>query len=176
MPGGATDPRDMGDAQARTLFIERFGSVYEHSPWVAAAAYDAGLASDTDTASGLAKALAASVARGSADQKRALIEAHPDLAGKLALAKTLTADSTREQAGAGLDRLTPEELREFSELNDSYRARFGFPFIMAVKGKDKAHILAAFHARLTNDPDTETNTALVEIDRIAELRLKDMLP
>jgi len=159
----------------RTLFIERFGGVYEHSPWIAAAAYDAHLPNGADTAEGLAKALAAAAAKGPREQKRALIEAHPDLAGKLALAKTLTAESTREQASAGLDRLTPDELRQFSELNDAYRTRFGFPFIMAVKGKSTADILAAFRHRLANDADAETKTALAEIDRIAALRLKDIL-
>src|SRR5277367_1029570 len=159
----------------RTLFVERFGGVYEHSPWVAAAAYDAGLKS-ADTAEGLARALAATATRATTEQKRALIEAHPDLAGRLAAAKALTTDSTREQASAGLDRLTPEELRQFSELNDAYRTRFGFPFIMAVKGKSTADILAAFHARLANNADAETTTALAEIDRIAALRLKDILP
>jgi OHCU decarboxylase len=124
----------------------------------------------------LAKALAAAAAKGTARQKRALIEAHPDLAGKLALAKTLTAESTREQASAGLDRLTPDELHRFGELNDAYRARFGFPFIMAVKGRSTADILTAFRDRLANDADAETATALDEIDRIAALRLKDILP
>jgi 2-oxo-4-hydroxy-4-carboxy-5-ureidoimidazoline decarboxylase len=116
------------------------------------------------------------VAKGTREQKRALIEAHPDLASRLALAKTLTAESTREQASAGLDRLTPDELRQFSELNDVYRARFSFPFIMAVKGKSTAEILTAFRGRLANDADAETKTALAEIDRIAALRLKDILP
>ena len=97
------------------------------------------------------------------------------MAGKLSLAKTLTADSTLEQASAGLDRLTPDELRQFAELNDAYRTRFGFPFIMAVKGKSTADILAAFQRRLANDADAETTTALAEIDRIAALRLKDIL-
>jgi OHCU decarboxylase len=161
---------------ARTLFIERFGGVYEHSPWVAAAAHDAGLGSGADTADGLAKALAAAATKGTTEQKRALIEAHPDLAGRLALAKTLTADSTNEQASAGLDRLTPEEMRQFAELNDAYRAKFGFPFIMAVKGKSKADILATFRSRLDHDAGAETATALAEIDRIAALRLKDILP
>jgi OHCU decarboxylase len=159
----------------RTLFVERFGGVYEHSPWVAATAYDAGLSASADTAEGLAKALAAAAAKGSADDKRALIGAHPDLAGKLALAKTLTAESTGEQASAELDRLTADELRQFGTLNDSYRARFGFPFIMAVKGKSKADILAAFQRRLASDADAETRTALEEIDRIAALRLRDIL-
>jgi OHCU decarboxylase len=159
----------------RTLFVERFGGVYEHSPWVAAAAYDAGLTSGADTAEGLAKALAAAAANGSAEDKRALIQAHPDLAGRLAAAKSLTAESTIEQASAGLDRLTPDELRQFAALNDAYRTRFGFPFIMAVKGKSKADILAGFQRRLANDADAETKTALAEIDRIAALRLTDIL-
>ena len=159
-----------------TLFVERFGGVYEHSPWIAAAAYDAGLTPSSDTAEGLAKALAAAAAKGTAEQKRALIQAHPDLAGKLALAKTLTAESTQEQASAGLDRLSPEELGKFGELNDAYQARFGMPFIMAVKGKSKADILAAFQRRLSNDADAESRTALAEIDEIAALRLKDILP
>ena len=84
--------------------------------------------------------------------------------------------STREQASAGLDTLTSEELREFTECNDAYRARFGFPFIMAVKGRSKADILAAFRKRLGNDADVETATALAEIDRIGALRLKEILP
>ena len=170
-PPGGWKPSQL----TRTLFVERFGGVYEHSPWVAAGAYDAGL-STADTAEALAKALAAAAAKGTAEQKRALIEAHPDLAGKLSLAKTLTANSTREQASAGLDRLTPDKLRRFTELNDAYRTRFGFPFIMAVKGRSTADILAAFQRRLANDADTETTTALAEIDQIAALRLKDILP
>ena len=170
-PPGGWKPSQL----TRTLFVERFGGTYEHSPWVAAAAYDAGLASDADTGAGLAKALAVAAAKGTAEQKRALIEAHPDLAGKLALGRTLTAESTREQASAGLDQLTSEELRQFGGLNDAYRARFGFPFIMAVKAKSKADILAAFQRRLANDADAETATALAEIDRIAALRLKDIL-
>ena len=159
----------------RTLFVERFGGVYEHSPWVAAAAYDTGLTNGADTAEGLAKALAAAAAKATAEDKRALIGAHPDLAGRLALAGTLTADSTSEQSSAGLDRLAPEELRQFAALNHAYRERFGFPFIMAVKGKSKADILAAFQRRLAEDADDETRTALAEIDRIAAPRLKDIL-
>ena len=157
------------------LIDERFGGVYEHTPAIAAAAYDAGLTSGADTAEGLARAMAAVAANGSAEQKRALIQAHPDLAGKLAVAKSLTAESTSEQASAGLDRLTGDELRRFTALNDAYRARFGFPFIMAVKCRSKADILAAFERRLAHDADAETKTALGEIDRIAALRLKDIL-
>jgi OHCU decarboxylase len=170
-PGGFRPSR-----LTRTLFVERFGGVYEHSPWVAAAAHDAGLTARADAAEGLAAALAAAAAKGTADEKRLLIQAHPDLAGRLALAGTLTPESSREQAGAGLDRLSRAELSKFGELNDAYRARFGMPFIMAVKGKGKADILAAFERRLMNDSDAETRTALAEIDRIAALRLKDILP
>jgi OHCU decarboxylase len=166
-------PGDWKPSQlTRTLFVERFGGVYEHSPWVAEAAYDRGLA---DTADGLASVMAAAVAAGTAAQKQALISAHPDLAGRLAQAKRLTADSTKEQAGAGLDQLTDEERARFTALNDSYRAKFGMPFIMAVKGRSKDEILAAFARRLDNDAPTETAAALGEIDRIAHLRLKDVL-
>jgi OHCU decarboxylase len=171
LPPGGWKPSRL----TRTLFVERFGGVYEHTPAIAAAAWDTGLNAGADTADGLGKALAAAAAKGSTDDKRALIQAHPDLAGKLAMAKTLTAESTNEQASAGLDRLAPEELREFSALNDAYRARFGFPFIMAVKGRSKGDILAAFKRRLANDGDAETKTALAEIDRIAALRLTDIL-
>jgi allantoinase len=160
----------------RTLFIERFGGVYEHSPWIAAAAYDAGLTNDADTAAGLAAAMAAAAAMGGEEQKRALILSHPDLAGKLAQAKTMTTESTGEQASAGLDRLTPDELTKFTALNEAYRSRFSFPFIIAVKGKSKADILASFQRRLDNDPGAEAETALAEIDQIAALRLKDILP
>ena len=109
-------------------------------------------------------------------QKRSLLDAHPDLAGRLALARSLTADSTGEQAGAGLDRLSPAELARFTELNGDYRARFGFPFIMAVKGSTKGQILDAFVNRLRNGAEEEFELALAEVARIALLRLRDRLP
>jgi OHCU decarboxylase len=113
---------------------------------------------------------------GPKERKRALIEAHPDLAGRLARAGDLTTDSTREQAGAGLDRLSDHEYERFTALNAAYKATFGMPFIMAVKGCGKDEILAAFQGRLDNDPETEFETALAQIERIALLRLKDILP
>jgi OHCU decarboxylase len=171
-PPGGWKPSQL----SRTLFVERFGGVYEHSPWIPASAYDAGLTVEADNAGGLAKAFAAAAAKGSLEDKRALILAHPDLAGRLALAKTLTPESTREQASAGLDRLSADELSRFTEFNRAYRARFGFPFIVRVKGKSKADILAAFERRLANDADGEAKVALAEIDQIAALRLKDILP
>jgi OHCU decarboxylase len=160
----------------KTLFVERFGSVYEHSRWVAEAAYSAGLGVETDTAGSLARAMARAVAAGSSEQKLALIAAHPDLAGRLARARRLTAESSREQAGAGLDQLTDGELARFTTLNEAYRSRFGMPFIMAVKGKSKGEILTAFEHRLHNDKDVEISAALAEIDRIAALRLTEILP
>jgi OHCU decarboxylase len=158
------------------LFVERFGGIYEHSRWVAEAAYDRGLGPEADTAAGLSQAMAAGAAAGTDEQKRALIAAHPDLAGRLARAKQLTADSTKEQASAGLDQLSAEELSRFTTLNDAYKQKFGFPFIIAVKGKRKEEIVAAFERRLANDPAAEFATALAEIDRIGALRLAEILP
>jgi len=160
----------------RETFVARFGSVFEHSPWIAEAAYDAGLPAGTATAEALHACLAAALRRGSSDRQRDLIRAHPDLAGKLARAGRLTAESTTEQASAGLDHLSEAELARFTELNERYKAKFVLPFIMAVKGRSKAEILAAFETRLDNDPTAEFATALEEIERIALLRLKDKLP
>jgi len=156
-------------ALTRTLFVERFGGIYEHTPWIAEAAYDAGVA---DSADGLAAVMARAAAGGTDAQKLALIHAHPDLAGRL----VLTPDSTKEQASAGLDRLTAQELATFTRLNDAYKAKFGFPFILAVKGRSKGEIVAAFEARLGHEREAEIATALAEIDRIARLRLGDILP
>ena len=105
----------------------------------------------------------------------ALIGAHPDLAGRLALGGRLTADSTAEQEGAGLDRLSEEELARFTALNEAYRARFGQPFIMAVKGRGAAEILASFEARLGHEPAAEREEALRQIERIALMRVRDRL-
>lgn len=107
----------------------------------------------------------------SVDRQMALIRAHPDLAGKAARAGSLTEQSTAEQAGAGLDRLTEAEFTRFGTLNAAYMAKFGFPFIIAVKGLNKQDILAAFDDRLPNDPETERTTALQQIARIGRLRL-----
>jgi urate oxidase len=163
-------------AMDRATFAAAFGEAFEHSPWIAAAAFDRGLPADADTAEGLHRALCAVLHDASAAQQRALIDAHPDLAGRLARAGRLTADSSKEQAGAGLDRLTDDERARFTTLNEAYQARFGFPFIMAVKGRSKAEILAAFERRLANDAATEQEAALAQIERIALLRLEDLLP
>ncbi len=160
----------------RTAFVERFGGVFEHSPWVAEAAFDAGLDSTCETASGLHGLMASAMMAGDDARKLALILAHPDLAGRLARAGRLTAESTKEQASAGLDQLTDDERARFTELNDAYKARFGFPFIMAVKGRSKDEIMSAFERRIAHDRDQEFSTALEEISRIALLRLSDLLP
>lgn len=158
----------------RATFVRTFGHVFEHSPWIAATAFDRGLPDDADTAGGLHRAMCGVLHDASDEQKRALIDAHPDLAGRLARAGGLTEGSSREQAGAGLDRLSEDEYARFSALNEAYKARFGFPFIIAVKGLGKDEILAAFERRLQNDRPTEFATALEQIERIALLRLEDL--
>ncbi len=161
---------------AREDFVARFGGVYEHSPWIAERAYDLELGPAHDTAVGLANAFARMFRSATEAERLGVLTAHPDLAGKLAQAKRLTAESTAEQAGAGLDALTDAERTRFTELNDAYTAKFGFPFIIAVRGHDRASILAAFETRVGNDRDTEFATACAQVERIATLRLKDMLP
>ena len=163
-------------ALSRADFVATFGGIFEHSPWIAEAAFDAGLPAEAKDAAGLHEALCAVLRSAPRDRQKALIDAHPDLAGRLALAGRLTAESNKEQASAGLDALTEDELARFTGLNDAYRARFGFPFITAVKGRGKAEILAAFERRLDNDPEAEFAEALAQIERIALLRLQDLLP
>ena len=160
---------------SRATFVELFGDIFEHSPWIAEKAHEAGMTSAQDTAEGLHAAMMQVLSDAGRDRKLALLQAHPDLAGRLALA-SLTEDSQSEQSSAGLDSLTPEERARFLSLNDTYRRRFGFPFIMAVKGRTKDEILAAFETRLQNSPDEEFETALGEVRRIAILRLKERLP
>jgi OHCU decarboxylase len=157
---------------AREAFIARFGGVYEHSPWIAEAVFEGGLSPAEDTPRGLAARMADALAAADDATKLALIRNHPDLAGKAAIAGALTEASKSEQAGAGLDRCTPEEFARFQELNDAYKRKFGFPFILAVGGRKRHEILAAFEARIENDRDTEFSAALAEIDRIARLRLE----
>jgi OHCU decarboxylase len=160
----------------RATFVATFGQVFEHSPWIAEAAYDQGLPPDADSAPGLHHALCAVLHAAPDVRKKALIDAHPDLAGRLARAGRLTASSSKEQASAGLDQLTDAERARFTELNDAYKGRFGIPFIMAVKGRSKDEILEAFERRLEHDPATERATALEQIERIALLRLEELLP
>jgi OHCU decarboxylase len=160
----------------RESFLARFGGIVEHSPWVAEGAHALELGPAHDTAAGLHNALSRILRRAKPEARLAVLRAHPDLAGKLAAARRLTAESTAEQASAGLDALTDTERAEFQRLNADYVARHGFPFIIAVRDHDKAGILAAFRRRIDNDRDTEFAEACAQVERIVALRLKDMLP
>ena len=175
----ATHPpqrRERPSAMDRARFVGRFGGVFEHSPWVADRAFDLELGPAHDSAAGLHNALCRVFRSASAEERLGVLAAHPDLAGKLAQAKRLTADSSREQASAGLDALTDAERAEFQQMNTAYVAKHGFPFIIAVRDNTKASILAAFRARLAHDRAAEFATACAQVERIAALRLKDMLP
>ncbi|CUJ92624.1 Uric acid degradation bifunctional protein [Shimia thalassica] len=157
-------------------FVEVFGGIYEHSPWIAEGAYDLELGMAHDCADGLGNALARIFRTATREQRLGVLQAHPDLAGKLASAGRLTAESTSEQASAGLNMLTDEERDTFTKLNTDYVEKHGFPFIIAVKDNTKTSILAAFHDRINNDTDTERDTACKQVERIAWHRLKDILP
>jgi 2-oxo-4-hydroxy-4-carboxy-5-ureidoimidazoline decarboxylase len=161
-------------AMTRPEFIAAFGGIYEHSPWVAETVFGARLAPAHDSLEGLHAAMIEAVADAPSDRKLELLRAHPDLAGRLAVAGGLTAASGAEQASAGLNACTPQEFARFQALNAAYREKFGFPFIMAVKGRSRAEILAAFERRVDNDPETEFSTALSEVHKIALLRLRDL--
>jgi OHCU decarboxylase len=152
---------------SRAEFMARFGPVYEASPWVAEGVWP----DPPDDLEALAAAMAAVVDAAPRDLRLALIRAHPELASRARMADA----SVREQAGAGLDQCSAEEFAAFQRLNAAYNARFGFPFIVAVKGLSRADILAAFEARLANDPETEFATAIAQIHRIARFRLADLL-
>lgn len=160
----------------RAAFVARFGGVFEHSPWIAERAWALELGPAHDTATGLHNALCRIFRAAARDERLGVLRAHPDLAGKLAQARRLTAESSAEQASAGLDALTDAERAEFTALNTAYVAKHGFPFIIAVRDNTKATILAAFKARIANDSETEFATACAQVERIAELRLMDMLP
>ncbi len=161
---------------SKDRFVELYGSVFEHSPWVAEGAHELELGPAHDTAIGLHNALARVFRSASKDQKLAVLRAHPDLAGKLAQAKRLTEASTSEQAGAGLDALTDDARAAFEALNTAYTEKHGFPFIIPVRDHTKASILAAFEQRLDNSSNVEFAQACTAVERIAALRLQGLLP
>jgi OHCU decarboxylase len=171
----APEVRPRPSAMGRAEFVARFGGVFEHSPWVAERAHDLELGPAHDTADGLAHALARAFRGASEDERLGVLKAHPDLAGKLAAAQRLTADSTAEQASAGLDALTDGQRDRFAELNAAYTATFGFPFIIAVRGLGREEILAEFERRLGQERHAEFAAACAQVERIALLRLRDML-
>jgi OHCU decarboxylase len=160
----------------RAEFVAKFGGIFEHSAWIAERAFDLELGFAHDSALGLHNAMARMFRSASKSERMGVLTAHPDLAGKLAAAKRLTAESTSEQASAGLDALTDEERALFTELNSAYVAKHKFPFIIAVRDHDKASILAAFKSRLEHDTETEFHEACRQVERIAEFRLRDVLP
>ncbi len=162
-------------ALMRDDFLALFGDVFEHSEWVAERTFDAELSPANDNAMGLSTAMNIQFRGANPEERLAVLNAHPDLAGKLAAAKSLTAASTAEQASAGLDHLSDKEREIFMKLNAQYTEKFGFPFIIAVKDNDKASILAAFETRINNDRETEFSTACAQVERIAQLRLIDIL-
>lgn len=151
-------------------FVQHLGFLFEKTPWIAAEAWRARPFGST---ADLHRALCAVLEAASQEQKIALIRAHPDLAGKAAIAGALTAESMREQASAGLDRLSSAEFATFTRLNDAYRTKFGFPFVICVREHTKASILAAFVQRLEHERPAEVDTAVGEIVKIAQLRLHD---
>lgn len=153
-------------------FAARLAHVFEHAPWVAARTAPRRPFAGRDD---LHRAMVEVIAAATEAEQLALLRGHPDLAGKAAIDGDLTADSRREQQGAGLDRLTPAEYERFHALNRAYKERFGFPFILAVKGKTKDDILAAFATRATNDRAVELRTALDQVGRIAAFRLADVV-
>lgn len=153
-------------------FTTALAAVFEHSPWIAEAAWqERPFATPADLVAALHRAMQAA----SEADKIALLRAHPDLAGKLARAGTLTDYSAAEQAGLGLDRLSDAEFTLFDGYNRTYREKFGFPFIIAVRDNSRASILAAFEQRLGNNRDQEYEAALMQVARIGELRLLDLL-
>lgn len=157
---------------SRDRFVQVVGPVFEQSPWIADKTWPG---HPFTTLENLHGALCGTVRQSSLEQKLALIRAHPDLVGRAALEGTLTRESTGEQASAGLNELSPDEIRLFQEQNEAYKARFGFPFVICARLNKKAAILAGFDRRLKNSREAEIKTALEEIFKIAELRLRDLI-
>jgi OHCU decarboxylase len=155
----------------RAAFVERFGPLFEHSPWVAEAAWSDRPFADRDD---LFEALEGAMYAAPRERRLALIRAHPDLAGKAAIEGTLTNSSRREQAAAGLDRLTPDEYAAFTRTNTAYRERFGFPLVVCAREHTKESILRVAAERLSNSEDEEIRVALAEIAKIARLRLEEL--
>jgi 2-oxo-4-hydroxy-4-carboxy-5-ureidoimidazoline decarboxylase len=157
----------------RDGFVTVLAGIFEHSPWIPAAVYGSRpFASVESLHAGMVEIMLAA----SADDQRRLLEAHPELGGRAARERQLTAASTGEQAGAGLDRLEADEAARLAALNAAYRQRFGFPFIIAVRGqRDRGAIIQAIEARTRNTEAEETATALREVAKIAWFRLSDLV-
>jgi len=153
-------------------FVELLGAIFEHSPWVAELVYpERPFASRNQ----LHQIMTAAVRRAPEVQRMALLCQHPELAGREADAGTLTHDSKREQAGAGLNQCTPEELAKIKAHNQAYRAKFDFPFIIAVTGLDKYQVIAAMQNRLEHSVEQEFTTAIGEVEKIARIRIDALI-
>lgn len=155
--------------------MARFSGVFEHSDWIIEAAFDQGLSDRDATLEGFIQRLQKIVEAATEMQKLNLLRAHPELAGKLAMAQALTRQSNDEQAGAGLDQCSAAEYERFQVLNATYQERFGFPFIIAVKGLSRTDILHAFEARVTNTRKVELAEAIAQVVKIARFRLEALV-
>ena len=156
-------------------FSSAFGAVYEHSPWIAERAFTLKPANGFASRAHLHAALVATVQSASDAEKLALLNSHPELAGKEAEARTLTNESTREQAAAGLSAMTATDVAHLRELNTAYREKFGFPFIIAARNNTQTAIFGAIDSRLANTRDMEFNNNLMQVGEIARLRLADIV-
>jgi 2-oxo-4-hydroxy-4-carboxy-5-ureidoimidazoline decarboxylase len=156
------------NAMSPEQFVNALGAIFEHSPWVAQRAAEK---RPFRTLQQLHDAMAAAVRAADADERIKLIRAHPELAGKAAMRGELTEESAREQHGAGLDQCTPEQLAQVQQLNRRYNEKFGFPFVIAVKGHDRHSILMQFAKRLENDRNTEVHESIEQIIKIGGFRL-----
>lgn len=161
-------------AMSEADFIRQFGGVYEHTPSIAAKTWADDLDESHDTVDGLAVALESTADNFDHGDLLVLINAHPDLAGRAAVAGELTPESTSEQSGAGIDQCSAEEFEQFERFNSRYKEKFGFTFIMAVKGSNRFQILENFKQRLENDTEAEFERALQEIHKIARFRLREI--
>jgi 2-oxo-4-hydroxy-4-carboxy-5-ureidoimidazoline decarboxylase len=160
------------DRLDRAAFVAALDQVFEHSPWVAEESWERRPFGNLAT---LHRVMIEVVGSATPDKQLSLIRAHPELAGAAALKGALTQASLEEQSSAGLAAANPSEVSLFRQLNDEYRRKFGFPFVMAVAGRSKAEIFAAFAERLTHSPEQELERALQEIARIAYLRLEKLI-
>lgn len=156
----------------RADFVDLLGGIFEHSAWVADQVIGQ---RPFDSVDALHSAMTAQVQAAEPAAQLALIRAHPELAGKAAIRRELTGESTREQAGAGLDQCSPDEYRRLAELNQAYKKKFGFPFILAVRGYDRAGIIEQFRRRLALTLEQERAESLNQIYRIAHFRLRDLI-
>lgn len=158
-------------ARAPSADLENYSGVYEHSSWVAEAVLRQGLSLSDEPADAIAQRMAAVVEASGSERQLELLRLHPELANRAGIASDLTESSRQEQSSARLDQCTPEEFARFQALNDAYRTKFGFPFIIAVTGLTRTDILDAFEARVKNTEDVEFRTALDEVHKIARIRI-----